>query len=349
MASLAIVIYFFGQLLRIRFLDFSFPLLDLVIFAFSLTNLYRHRHHKSANRPFLYFNCYLWLDFCLNLLYLPFDLRSFFYLLRLTALLCFFLFPPPISSKLKYLFSLVLISNIIFGLIQYFLWPDLIPFSSLNWDPHTNRLVSTFLDPTFTGLIYLLFFINIYLKKTKLQITDYCLLAITYLAFSLTYSRSGQLAFISAFAFLSFKLKRPRFFWLSLLVTAVTLIILPRPPGESTNLLRTNSIRAKIANYQTGLSLFFRRPLFGYAYNNLFLIRSDVPLQSHSISGFDGSLLTILVTTGIIGFGLFILGLKHYFLHTSLINQTLLISIFVHSFFSNSLLYPWVLLFLFFR
>jgi O-antigen ligase len=120
-------------------------------------------------------------------------------------------------------------------------------------------------------------------------------------------------------------------------------VLLPRPAGEGTKLERTSSVNAKYVNYKEGFSLFQKSPVFGFGYNNLPIIR---PNASHSQSGFDSSLLTILTTTGVIGTILFILGLSQLFIKSNLAVQTMIIAILVHSLFSNSLLYPFTLLFL---
>jgi O-antigen ligase len=123
----------------------------------------------------------------------------------------------------------------------------------------------------------------------------------------------------------------------------LTIIVLPRRPGEGTKLERTSSIFAKVENYQEGYKLFTQSPIIGHGYNNLPLIRNS-NATSHANSGFVGSLLTILTTTGLIGFFLFSIGIGTYYHQSDLLKKTMLISLLVHSLFANSLLYPWILL-----
>jgi O-antigen ligase len=130
------------------------------------------------------------------------------------------------------------------------------------------------------------------------------------------------------------------------IIIILTILILPRQPGEGTKLERDSTIKAKIENYQEGIKTFLSSPVIGHGYDNLFYVRQISTPQSHSNSGFDGSLLTILATTGIIGFCLFFTGSVQLFNRSSLLFQTLLIALFVHSLFANSLLYPWTLVFL---
>lgn len=345
-----ILVYFFGQLLRLEFSGISFPLIDLLIAFIFIINIFtkiRNKDFKIENKFLLYFLIFSWLNFIFHLPSYPLiNLKALFYLLRLTFLFSFFIISPNIDKKVKKFFYLSIIANIIFGLIQYFFWPDFTVFKSLNWDPHLYRLVSTFFDPTFTALIYLFFIIFLFLKKNfpykKLILT------IAYLALALTYSRATYLSFFIAFTFIAFYKKSLKIFIITLLLVLSTIYFLPRFEGEGTKLERTSSITAKIQNYKEASFLFSKNPIIGYGYNNLFHIRNTDNPNSHAISGFDGSLMTILVTNGTIGLLLFVLGLKKIFIKGDLLVKSLLISLLVHSLFANSLLYPWILLFFIF-
>lgn len=343
------VVFFFGQLLRLDINNISFPAIDICIFLLFLCNIINHLKNKSLkikNKYFFYFLIFAWLSFIFNLVNYHTDiLKPLLYLTRLSMLISFFIFPITfLTPKFKNFFYITIIANIIFGFIQYFFYPDFTSFKSLNWDPHLYRLISTFFDPTFTGLIYLLFLIVIFFKKNFPYRLP--LLFLSYLAIALTYSRSTYLSFLIAFAFIAKIQKKPKIFLISLIIVISTVLILPRQPGEGTKLERTSSIKAKIENYKEGIGVFLKSPIIGHGYNNLFSVRQIKNPDSHANSGFDGSLLTILTTTGIIGFILLILGLKHYFISADLTKKTLLLTILFHSLFANSLLYPWILLFL---
>jgi len=336
-----IIAFFFGQLTRVSIGYISFPIIDIFIVFLAIFNLFNHPQIK--NKPLVWFLIYAWINLFINFFIYKYPLlAAISYLIRLTCILSLIIYPPQISSKIKYFFILALISNILFGLIQYLLWPDFTYFKALNWDDHLSRLVSTYFDPTFTALIYLMFFIFLYLQKNKSTATA-ILILFTYLAMALTYSRSTFLAFIICSVFVGYKLKNIKIFIFGLCLILATILLLPRPPGEGTKLERTSSINAKYINLNEGLSLFAKSPLIGLGYNNLPSIRN---LNTHSSSGFDASLLTILVTTGTIGLFLFTLGFKIYFDQISLTKQTILLAVFVHSLFANSLLYPYTLIFL---
>jgi O-Antigen ligase len=345
-----IVAFFFGQLLRIEVKIISFPIIDLFIAAIFCLNIFqkiKNKDFKVKNKYLLYFLIFAWISFILNYFRYNFDLiKPILYLFRLTFLLSFFIFPPKIEEKIKNVFYLIIFSNIIFGLIQYFLWPNFTYFKSLNWDPHLYRLVSTFFDPTFTALIYLFLIIIVFLnKKFPLRII---VLTLSYIALALTYSRSSLGAFLVAFTFIAYKKKSLKIFLISLLLLTLTVFLLPRLEGEGTKLERTSSITAKIENYKEGFNLFSKAPIIGHGYNNLSYVRQIKNPSSHSNSGFDGSLMTILTTSGSIGLILFILGLKKIFTQGNLIIKTIFISVIFHSLFANSLFYPWIILFFIF-
>ncbi len=341
-----IIVFFFGQLLRIDLKNISFPVIDILIAVIFCLNIFlkiKDKNSKIKNKFLFYFLIFAWISFIFNIFKYQFDsIKPILYLFRLTFLLSFFIFPPKIDKKIKRFFYLIIFSNVIFGLIQYFIWPDFTSFKSLNWDPHLYRLVSTFFDPTFTALIYLFLIIIVFLNK-KIPFRK-IILIISYIALSLTYSRSSYIAFFVAFSFIAYEKKNFKIFIFSSLLIFSTIFLLPRFEGEGTKLERTSSISAKIENYQEGFNLFSKSPIIGHGYNNLFNIRQINNPNSHANFGFDGSLMTILTTSGIIGLILFILGLKTIFIQGNLTTKTILISVLVHSLFANSLLYPWVLL-----
>jgi hypothetical protein len=351
-----ILSFFFGQLFRITMYGLSFPLIDFFITSFSLLNLYQHfktTHLKPKNTYFLYFLIFSWFTLIVNLVLYHYPVtKPISYLIRLSSLLLLFIFPPDshvLTKKIKIFFTLSIIANIIFGLFQYLVWPDFTNFKVLNWDPHLYRLVSTYFDPTFTGLIYLLFLLFLYFLGTQTfgALLNKFLMIITYLGIALTYSRSTFLSLSVASLFISLQHKKPKIFVLTTTLVLLTVLLLPRAPGEGTKLERTSSIKAKIENYREGIGVFVRSPIIGHGYNNLPYVRNNLNQNSHSNAGFDGSLLTILSSTGIIGLTLFCIGSINLYRHSSILHKSLLVSIFVHSLFANSMLYPWILVFLF--
>lgn len=347
--------YFIGQLFRVNFLNISFPLIDIFIVLFSATNLYyyiRNNHLKSQNNYFLYFIIYCWLTLILSFFIQNHSIvKPVFYLIRLSSIILLFIYPPVYLTKYKYFTKILYLSifaNILFGLIQYIFWPDFTSFKTLNWDPHLYRLVSTYFDPTYTGLIYLFFLIYLYFSGTKYFGYKFntFLMITTYLAIALTYSRSTFLSLIIVSLFVSIQFKHLKLSILTILLVLITIFLLPRNPGEGTKLERTSSVKAKIENYIEGFTIFAKSPIVGHGYNNLPYVRTIKNSNSHCISGFDSSLLTIASTTGIVGLTFFLLGFHKMYTSSSILKKSLLIAVFVHSLFANSLLYPWILILL---
>lgn len=341
---ISIIFFFFGQLFRLQFLNFSFPVFDIALLFLAIANFISQKNSlKTLRSPIIYFSIFSLLTLVFNWLRFPFSWSSLFYWLRLISLLSLFLIPLKIDKKIDKFFQIILWASLIFGFIQYFFWPDFTYFSTFNWDPHLYRLLGTFFDPTFTGLIFLLFLLKIFFNYSS----NYLLILPVYLGLALTYSRSSLLAFLIVFIFISLKTKKILLFLSTFLLVFITIILLPRMPGEGTKLERTSSIKAKIENYKSGFKLFSTSPIIGVGYNNLPSIRADK--NSHANSGFDGSLLTIAITTGFIGLFLFSKIFFSNLYSSSLYWQSLLLTVFIHSLFANSLLYPWVLFFLAFE
>ncbi|MBU3935705.1 O-antigen ligase family protein [Patescibacteria group bacterium] len=346
-----ILVFPFGQLARIDIDQINFPLIDLLVLFLSLANLITHLKQKKPpqNLPLLLFLAFTCLSFFINLYRYPLvSFKPLLYLLRLNAYLLLLIYPLQIEkiqiTKFKKLFTLSLLTTLIFGLIQYFFWPDLTYFSSLNWDPHLFRLVSSFIDPTFTAIIFLLFFVKIYFwPKSKTKIL---LLSLVYLALALTYSRSALLSFLFISFVISRHQQKTKIFIFSLILVASTVFLLPRQAGEGTKLERSSSILAKIENYQEAIHVSLKAPLIGHGYNNLYFARKINIPQSHANFGFDNSFLTILATTGLFGLLLFLAGLKKFFRQSTFTQKIVLLAVFCHSLFANSLFYPWVIIFI---
>lgn len=295
------------------------------------------------------------------------------YLLRFVAYASlYFIFFDLTKRKIKFLnieiskflsFSLILSGFFlaVFGLIQYIVFPDIRPLTQYHWDPHYFRVVSTFLDPTFTGLILglalILLISQLLLKKWRPTKTLIIIGVIIYLALSLTYSRSSYFAYIIGVSLLCFFKRQPKLFFSLFLVGILTILILPRPAGEGVRLERESTILAKIENYKNTLTIIKDNPLLGVGFNNYRFTQKDYGFlkedweYTHAGAGSDSSLLFTLATTGIFGFSIFILWLAKTLLFALKQKENLLVAtmlaIFVHSLFANSFFYPWVMFWLF--
>lgn len=243
----------------------------------------------------------------------------------------------------KALFFLGFLTAVI-GLLQYVLLPDVRFLVVSQWDPHYYRVIGSLLDPGFTGLI--LVFTLIFLSlQPRFNVFAWTL---TYLSFILTYSRSSYLAFAISVVLISFKKKSWKFLLGSALLFALSIYSLPHPGGEGVNLERTNSIQARLLNWSQSWTIFSRHPIIGvgfdtyrYAQKEAGFLDTSTWLLSHAGAGADSSLLFVAATTGLLGFLAYLYYLKH--LRSSIYY---LLPLLVHSFFLNSLFYPFVLVWL---
>lgn len=227
----------------------------------------------------------------------------------------------------------------ILGIIQFFLYPDLRNLFYLGWDPHYWRLFGTLLDPNFTGIILVLtILIGAQLKNKAV--------AIAFIALLLTYSRSSYLALIvgvAVWVFVKGEWKKGLFVGLLVLLA---IVYLPHPGREALSLDRFDSTISRFLNWKETSSLISQKPLFGWGFNTLPILRQRETidfLPSRAGAGVDNSLLFVAATTGIAGLGVYLwflvrmakVSLKPMYLAS-------LLAVLVHSLFLNSLFYPWV-------
>jgi hypothetical protein len=336
----------FSPEIKISFLD-----LLVIIYVLRHISAVRKTLH-SGLLPFL-----VWSFFTLILAWPVFGLKAFLvgglYLARFTFYGLFAWFIPKKSARLLDLLMWVIVISCLF---QYLIFPDVRSLAVSEWDPHYYRVVGSFLDPGFTGLILLFTLIYNYFHKYNNVLCQRIIFILNYLVFALTYSRSSILAAWVVVIYLALLQRSWRFFLLGTLLLGSTLFILPRAPGgEGVKLERTSSIEARIINWQNSWKIFSDHPLFGvgfnvyrYAQKNYGFLDSSVWLKSHAGAGADSSLLFVAATSGLI-----VLLLYLYFLFSlwhqnpsSVILHSSLVALFVHSLFLNSLFYPFILFWL---
>ncbi len=247
--------------------------------------------------------------------------------------------------------TIAIIISALFGWLQYLLFPDMRFLKNFGWDDHYFRLIGTFLDPGFSGILFTLgAILNLHLwfrygKKDFLVGSIFLVISTIF-----TYSRASYLALIIALAFYLFMKKEIKLFIAIAATISLLVPLLPRPESEGVKLERVTSINTRINNYQQTAFLFLKSPVFGHGYNLLCAAREkNIAIESeksHSCSGSDASLLFILSTIGLVGF----LALYYQFFNLYLQLKYLkhlvsasFIAVFVHSFFNNTLFYPFIL------
>lgn len=219
--------------------------------------------------------------------------------------------------------NLLILSGIILavaGFIQLALVPDFGHMAvTAGWDPHKNRLLSTFFDPNFTGA-YLVLTLNLVLSKfllrprlfVKSNLTTGLVGAILLVALALTFSRSAWLMF--AVSIFVFGLLRSRKLVLSaLLVFLLAYLVVPRVQTRiAGGVDPDDSARLRFVSWGRTLEIANEHPLLGVGFNAYRYAQQrhgffdwNVSTGGHSGAGADSSLLFVLATTGIFGLVLY--------------------------------------------
>ncbi|KKQ35186.1 MAG: hypothetical protein US51_C0013G0005 [Microgenomates group bacterium GW2011_GWA2_37_6] len=258
------------------------------------------------------------------------------------------------------------VSVVILGYLQLIFYPNLKNLYYLGWDEHMHRMFSTFMDPNFAGVIFVLFFVFFFIFKDELlnrKSLQYFILGSTFTAIILTYSR-GALVMLVISALIYSIIKRN---WKIIVgtIAVLTIVFVILSPGfyiENTNLLRTASASQRLETSVQALSIFKKNPLgvgfntYRYAREKYGFIDTSKFGPSHSGAGVDNSLVLILVTSGIPGFlaytfllyKTFKLGISR--LSNNKMSVVLVVSlggILVNSLFINSLLYSFSMAWIF--
>ncbi|MBN1263770.1 MAG: O-antigen ligase family protein [Candidatus Pacebacteria bacterium] len=388
---LFLLVYPFGQFSKVP--QFFLPseakvfLTDIFLFLTLLSWVIFHKitgkkiRLPSLSQPILAFFCLAGFSLLANVFFMSFgeSIIASLYLWRwlFYAGLYFFVYDfgfllwPGLSiqDKLAKLLAQLGFVLALLGLIQYLVWPDLRALEFFDWDPHYFRVVSSFLDPGFTGLVLvfaLVLIVSELIRKKKSKKKVWILSAkgvVVYLALALTYSRSSYLAYLTAAAIIGYFKKSIRFFLIALTILVLTIFVLPRGSGgEGVKLSRLASIEARIKNWHQSWVIFTDHPVWGVGYNRYRYVQRDYGFlgqnwqRTHAGAGADSSLLLVLATTGITGFfiylwlwfrmfGLVLAGVKKGKKNDfCLAILAILASLWTHSFFLNSQFYPWVMI-----
>lgn len=295
---------------------------------------------------------------------------SSFYLGRLMSYFLLYFVLVDLRSKIftreKLTGSLIVVglTSAIFGLVQYVLWPDISFLQESGWDPHYYRVVGTFFDPGFLGIILVLTLILLWTRwKDKVglrpgrNVLFFLALFLVYLSLMLTYSRSSYLALVFGMILVAIQKRKFIFLLVALCIFSLSILALPRKSGgEGVRLERVRSTTARFGNWQQSLSLARQFPVFGIGYNTYrYFQRNKGMLQENwaltrSGAGVDSSFLFVLITTGIVGLGaylwLWIAAFQRAMLLSArwrIVVLTTFFALIIHSFFQNSLFYPWVI------
>ena len=357
-----------GQIARISLSNgqVNFYLYELFILVFFITLFLKNKfkpiiNYKSKFKFTILFLFWLLITHLISSFEYSIErnIISFLYLLRTSFYIFFIVYSYKLfSNKLKTQISkgilLFIFLTAIFSIIQYFLYPNLRNLLYLGWDPHQYRMFGTFLDTsisaTLYGMILLYLFFN--LEQIRLEQSIKKLLIILYSAFGLlTYSRAFYISIFIVFSYFFISKKKFIYVFLFLIIFTFGVFFLPKLQGESTNLKRVYSISARFDDYKEGLTMLKKSPIWGYGYNRLMFVReinkSENKYPNHSLSSFQSSPLTILVSSGIIGLILFIFSLTELW-NINRISKYFILFLFIFSLMDNVFLHPFALFLLLF-
>lgn len=239
------------------------------------------------------------------------------------------------------------------GFVQLVVLPDftvLDPF--LGWDPHKNRLASTFFDPNFTGG-YLALVIGLTLslhfnkvrKISSKEAVFYVLIPLV--ALILTFSRSswGMLAVIV----MVIGALRARFLLvLAIIMMFLTYFAVPRVQTRLTGVTDpADSAAFRLVSWKNTLEIAQQNLFLGVGFNSFRYAQRDYgffesgTLGGNAGGGSDSSFLLVLATTGIFGLVVFLMG--YFWRLKNFVLLPLILGLFLHSQFVNSLFYPQIL------
>lgn len=365
-----LAVFPFGQLIRIEVTPtVTIHLLDLLVGGIGLFWLVRSAKRGKFSQGrlgwmFLSFGLIAAFSLLLGAIWVKPDqaLVGSLYLVRwLGYLLLYFAVwqearAKQFASRLLESLSFVGIVIVTLGFGQYILFPDIRPLSKYGWDPHYYRLVGTFLDAGFAGILLVLFTLLSFSRIDRRvgQGKSIALAAAGLVATALTFSRASYLALAAGLLTFYIVRRNAGLVGAASLLFLGTVLVAPKPSGEGVNLSRTSTVAKRIDNYDQALQTLKSAPLFGVGFN-LYRYRRFMPGEDsqvlHSGASVASSVLFVLATTGIAGFVSYaavwwsVLSLgwrgRRKVAGTALLCSSA--ALLVHSVFDNSLFYPWVM------
>jgi hypothetical protein len=303
---------------QLQFIGYKILLVLSPFLVWSLFSLIINSPDHLDLHSFLIASAY-WVRLAANLLLLP-------------ALLIIFSRHNHLARFTQKAFYLLIFFLVLLGFAQLTLFPDLHFLANQGWDPHQNRLLSTWLDPNFFGgflAMVLPVMVAPFLCSSPSQSSPtknrnfYLSLLFTllvFLALVLTQSRSAWLALFFSLLITSpillsqatRRATRPRLFiytdvaiFLLLIIIASGIIFWPRVSGL---IYPDATVTLRLLSLKNAWPLAEENYLIGVGYNAYQFSAQQTGLISnhniHSRAGSDNSTLNTLVTTGLLGLSL---------------------------------------------
>lgn len=306
----------FPNSISVGFFDLSVVILSL----FYIKKIYNGKF--SLKIPILLFTAVSVFSLAINFFNYEINqiLIGSLYLVRWVAYTGIYFTAVNLNKKGKeYVLKFMMLSGIVIvaiGYLQLIFYPSLKNLYYLGWDEHMHRMFSSFMDPNFAGVIFVLFFVFFFIFRNELlkqNFLQYSILISTFAAIILTYSRGALVMLVISALIYSILKKDWKIIAGTISVLAIVFVILS--PGfyiENTNLLRRASASQRLETSVQALGIFKKNPLgvgfntYRYAREKYGSIDTSRFGPSHSGAGVDSSLVFVLVTSGIPGFIVYI-------------------------------------------
>lgn len=246
------------------------------------------------------------------------------------------------------------------GFVQLVIYPDITRLAAeFGYDPHKNRLVSTFLDPNFTAAYLVLGLILVICRIEADPKVRWGAAGLFFSALVLTFSRSGWLMFSAALMLFGF-LKSPKLLLVALFAGFLAYFAVPRVQTRISGITDPDdSAKLRLVSWSHALEIAQEKPIFGVGFNLYrqaqerfgFFDYHDFS-GGHAGGGSDSSLLLVLATTGVVGLILFLLTFVNIFVksltktttYTGIILVLSLPALLIDSQFINSFFFPQIML-----
>ncbi|MFZ2664592.1 MAG: O-antigen ligase family protein [Patescibacteria group bacterium] len=294
-------------------------------------------------------------------------ITSSFYLIRwvgylLGSIVVFNMIDKGLMTKDRVVNTFVLSGALIsiVGFIQLLILPDFSVLDpSLGWDPHKNRLASSFFDPNFTGaylVICLTVLFDRFYSKGKVKKIDLLLFLIMLTALFLTFSRSawGMLVVVVlVYGFFKSKVLLAS----AIFIAFMAYFAIPRIQTRISGITDpADSASLRIASWRNTIEVIKDNMMLGVGFNTFRYVQKEYgflnpeTLNIHSGSGSDSSLLLVWASTGILGFGIFLASMvfpvyesiiKNY--PQKLVIISIILGLLLECLFINSLFYPQIM------
>ncbi len=294
-------------------------------------------------------------------------IQSFLYSLRYLSYLLLII-APITSLSARRMKTLLLLSGtliIVIGFWQFFFYYDLFKLFYLGWDNHLYRMFSTFLDPNFAGVFFVVFLFYIVWRivnnRFEYVYKEIIIAFCTFIAIYLTFSRTALVALLAGIISFAILKKKMKEVLLVIVLLTAFLFLISDTHVEGLNPLRTASSSKRIDSVKESLDIISKNPIVGVGFNAFryaqlrYGYRNEKGASwSNADAGTDNSFLFAMSTTGVVGITIYLI--SFYYLGKDIISKQkkirtflipIMIAICVASFFTNILFYTPILTFWF--